>query len=72
MLLDLFGGISPTHSDAPFDRETEYQIRGLLIDTSRHYLDVDIIKQTIDALSYNKALSFLLEKREIRFVNRFS
>ena len=28
--------------------------RGLLIDTSRHYLQVSAIKRTIDSMSYNK------------------
>ena len=31
-----------------------YRHRGLLLDTSRHYLPVDFIKHTIDAMSYSK------------------
>ena len=28
--------------------------RGLLIDTSRHYLGMNILKETVDAMMYNK------------------
>lgn len=31
-----------------------YEWRGVMIDTSRHFLKVDTIKKTIDALMYNK------------------
>lgn len=38
-----------TISDGP-----RFPHRGLLIDTSRHYLPVDLILHIVDALSYNK------------------
>ncbi|KAK2987793.1 hypothetical protein RJ640_030683 [Escallonia rubra] len=35
--------------------------RGLLLDTSRHYLPIDVIKQILEAMSYAKLLKFTLE-----------
>ena len=32
----------------------EFEYRGLMIDTARHYLPVRIILETIDAMMYNK------------------
>jgi len=34
--------------------EPLYEFRGLLIDTSRHFLPTSLIKETIDAMMYNK------------------
>ncbi len=34
--------------------EPLYEFRGLLIDTSRHFLPTRLIKETIDAMMYNK------------------
>ena len=31
-----------------------FHFRGLLIDSSRHYLPLPVLKATVDALSYNK------------------
>jgi len=31
-----------------------YSYRGILIDTSRHYIPVDVMKENLDAMSYNK------------------
>ena len=36
------------------DDEPEFVWRGVMIDTSRHYLSVDMIKHTIDGLLFNK------------------
>ncbi len=34
--------------------EPLYEFRGLLIDSSRHFLPTRLIKETIDAMMYNK------------------
>ncbi|KAL5201981.1 hypothetical protein ABZP36_012933 [Zizania latifolia] len=34
--------------------EPRFAFRGLLLDTSRHFLPVDVIKQVIDSMSYSK------------------
>ena len=34
--------------------QPEYQWRGLMVDSSRHFLPVETIKHTIDGLMYHK------------------
>lgn len=36
------------------DDKPDYVWRGLMLDSSRHFLSIDAIKHTIDALMYNK------------------
>ena len=40
----------------PIEIEDEplFEYRGILIDTSRHFLPIRLIKETIDAMMYNK------------------
>lgn len=42
------------HRSASIDDSPEYIHRGLLIDTSRNYFSLDILKEIVDAMSYNK------------------
>ena len=42
------------HSNALVEDAPAYIHRGLLIDTSRNYFNLDILKGIVDALSYNK------------------
>ena len=42
------------HSEAAVEDKPSYVHRGLLIDTSRNFFGLDILKRIIDGLSYNK------------------
>merc|ERR1711981_363600 len=42
------------HTFAQIDDAPMYPHRGVLIDTSRNYFSVDILKRIVDGLSYNK------------------
>ena len=42
------------HARAHVEDAPEYVHRGLLIDTSRNYFSVAILKDIVDAMSYNK------------------
>uniref|UniRef100_A0A452XQ59 beta-N-acetylhexosaminidase n=1 Tax=Aegilops tauschii subsp. strangulata TaxID=200361 RepID=A0A452XQ59_AEGTS len=40
--------------------EPRFAFRGLMLDTSRHYLPVDVIKQVIDSMSFSKLVTYYL------------
>jgi len=36
----------------------KYSYRGVMLDTSRHFITVKVIKETLDAMMYNKMNAF--------------
>lgn len=45
---------SSSTNDIIINDQPRFKHRGILIDTARHYLSIDIIKQVIDSLVINK------------------